>query len=68
MQRPGRTPRTIHRRSLLAGAGAGLAWGAFERAEAAAQERVGHDAPVPRKDAIKITKLETSPSSPAGSS
>ena len=59
MQRPGRTPRTIHRRSLLAGAGAGLAWASFERAEADAQERVGDDAPIARKDPIKITKLET---------
>jgi galactonate dehydratase len=59
MQRPGRTPRTIHRRSLLAGAGAGLAWASLERAEADAQERVGDDAPVLRKDPIRITKLET---------
>ncbi|MEJ7637834.1 MAG: galactonate dehydratase [Singulisphaera sp.] len=64
MQRPGRPPRTIHRRSLRAGAGAGLAWASFERAEAAAQERVGPDAPVPRKDPIKITKLETFPVKP----
>ena len=64
MQRPGRTPRTIHRRSLLAGAGAGLAWASFERAEADAQERVGLDAPVLRKDPIKITKLETFPVKP----
>ncbi len=64
MQRPGRIPRTIHRRSLLAGAGAGLAWASFERAEADAQERVGRDAPVPHKDPIKITKLETFPVKP----
>ncbi|MCI0456648.1 MAG: galactonate dehydratase [Gemmataceae bacterium] len=49
----------ISRRSVLAGAFAGLGWTAFCQAEAAAQERVGKDAPIGRKDPLKITKLET---------
>ena len=44
------------RRSVIAGAFAGLGWGAFERMEAAAQVK---DAPVSPRDNIKITKLET---------
>src|SRR5690348_9374430 len=45
----------VSRRSVLAGAAAGLGWAALAEAEA----RAGDDAPVPRKDAMKITKLET---------
>jgi galactonate dehydratase len=48
----------VSRRSVLAGAAAGLGWAALAEAEAAAREKDG-DAPVPRKDAMKITKLET---------
>jgi len=44
------------RRSVIAGAFAGLGWGAFARLEAAAQVK---DAPVSPRDNIKITKLET---------
>jgi len=44
------------RRAVIAGAFAGLGLGAFERLEAAAQVK---DAPVPPRDNIKITKLET---------
>ena len=36
-----------------------MAWASFGEAEANVQERVGDDAPVPRKDPIRITKLET---------
>jgi galactonate dehydratase len=43
------------RRSVLAGAFAGLGWGAFHKAEGAAQA----SAPVSPKDKLKITKLET---------
>src|SRR6516162_6337138 len=48
----------VSRRSVLAGAAAGLGWAALAEAEAVAREK-DDDAPVPRKDALKITKLET---------
>src|SRR5215471_11866039 len=48
----------VSRRSVLTGAAAGLGWAALAEAEAVAREKDG-DAPVPRKDAMKITKLET---------
>ena len=44
----------ISRRSVVASAFAGLS--AFE---AAAQERVGKNAPIPAKDNLKVTRLET---------
>src|SRR6266478_1248050 len=49
----------ISRRSVVASAFASLGWGAFDAAEAAAQERVGKNAPVPAKDNLKVTRLET---------
>jgi galactonate dehydratase len=54
-----RASGTFSRRSLLASAFASLGWSAFSRAEAVAQERAGKDAPIARKDPLKITKLET---------
>src|SRR4051794_8683741 len=50
--------RPISRRSVVAGAVAGLSWAALSEAEALAEGRVGKDAPVARKDPLKITKLE----------
>src|SRR5205807_5631379 len=47
---------SVSRRSVLTGAAAGLGWAALAEAEAADKDA---DAPVPRKDALKITKLET---------
>ena len=47
------------RRSVVAGAFAGLGLSAFDSAEAAAQERIGKNAPVPERDNLKVTKLET---------
>src|SRR6266853_1945761 len=44
------------RRSVIASAFAGLA--AFDAAEAAAQQRVGKDAPISPKDNLKVTRLE----------
>jgi len=61
------TPGNAHhvgRRSVLAGAFAGIGLGAIHRAEADVQERVGDDSPIARKDPIKITKLETFPVKP----
>src|SRR5260370_27582908 len=52
-------PRPVDRRSILAGSVAGLGLAALPQAEAAAQERVGNDAPIARKDPLKITRLET---------
>lgn len=49
----------ISRRSAIAALFAGLGWAAFARADAAAQERVGSDAPIKAKEPLKITKLET---------
>ena len=46
----------LSRRSVLAGAFAGLG-AVLSRAEIAAEEKKG--APIPRKDPLKITKLET---------
>ena len=50
----------LNRRAVLAaGTVAGLGWAAMQQAEAAAQDRVGGDAPIGRKDPLKITRLET---------
>jgi galactonate dehydratase len=46
------------RRSLIAGAFATLGWKAFGRAEAAAQQSAGKEAPIQPKDKLRITKLE----------
>jgi galactonate dehydratase len=48
-------PSRLTRRSALAGGLAALGWGALAHAD----ERAGQDAPVGRKDPLKITKLET---------
>src|SRR6266851_3682904 len=48
----------VSRRSVLTGAAAGLGWAALAEAEALANQKDG-DAPLPRKDSLKITKLET---------
>ena len=50
---------TVSRRSVIAGTFAGLGWAAFGQAAAAAEEKAGKDAPLARKDPLKITKLET---------
>jgi galactonate dehydratase len=55
MNRKHSTPRTVTRRAVLAGAFAGLGWSAVADAE----DRVGKDAPVAKKDLLKITRLET---------
>src|SRR5215467_13664300 len=47
------------RRAVLSSAFASLGLSAFDAAEAAAQERVGKDAPIAAKDNLKVTKLET---------
>src|SRR6516164_7638196 len=49
---------SVSRRSVLTGAAAGLGWAALAEAEAIANQKDG-DAPLQRKDAMKITKLET---------
>ena len=49
----------ISRRSVISSAFASLGLGAFDAAEAAAQERVGKNAPIPAKDNLKVTQLET---------
>jgi galactonate dehydratase len=49
----------MNRRSLIAGAFAGAGLSALERAEAAAQQGGGNNAPVAAKDSLRITKLET---------
>ena len=57
-------PQPVGRRSVLAGSVAGIGLGALARADAEVQERVGNDAPVVAKDALKVTKLETFPVKP----
>jgi len=49
----------ISRRSVIASSFASLGLGAFDAAEAAAQDRVGKNAPIPAKDNLKVTRLET---------
>jgi galactonate dehydratase len=58
MNKPGGSDR-IDRRAVLAGASAGLGLAALGQAEAAVQERVAKDAPIPPKDRLMVTKLET---------
>jgi galactonate dehydratase len=48
----------VSRRSVLTAGAAGLGWAALAEAEAIANQKDG-DAPLPRKDPMKITKLET---------
>src|SRR3954464_7658723 len=64
MQTPGDVPPPVNRRSLLAGAVAGLGLAALEGDEAAAQDRDERTAPLARKDRLAITKLETFPVQP----
>jgi len=47
------------RRSVVASAFASLGWGAFDKAEAAAQQAAGKNAPISPKDNLQVTKLET---------
>ncbi len=51
--------RTLSRRAVLAGAFASAGLAALAPHEFAAEEKAGKDAPVARKDSLKITKLET---------
>jgi galactonate dehydratase len=53
--------RTMSRRAVLAGGAASLGWAALA---AGTEERAGPDAPVGRKDPLKITRLETFPVKP----
>src|SRR3984957_18399218 len=46
------------RRSVIASAFAGAGIAAFDAAEAAAQQRLGSNAPVPARDNLKVTRLE----------
>ncbi len=50
--------KTFSRRSILAGALGGLGWSSLARADEVAQQ-VRKDAPIARKEPLKITKLET---------
>jgi galactonate dehydratase len=54
-----RSSQTLTRRAALAGGLAGLGWAALTRGQADAQQRAGQQAPVGRKDSLKITRLET---------
>jgi len=51
--------KPINRRSIIAGAFASAGLAAFDRADAAAQQRAGKDAPIAPRDNLKITKMET---------
>src|SRR6476469_5442070 len=50
---------TVNRRTVIAGLFAGLGWTALSRSVEAAEEKVGNNAPISRKDPLKVTKLET---------
>jgi galactonate dehydratase len=58
MSKPDGSQR-INRRSILAGASAGLGLGALANADAEVQQRVGRDAPIAPGDPLAVTKLET---------
>jgi galactonate dehydratase len=64
MTEPNRSAGGVNRRSVLAGAVATLGWGALERAEADDEKRTDRDAPIARKDPLRVTKLETFPVKP----
>ena len=49
----------VSRRALLGGTVAGLGWAALGSSERAVEAQVGKDAPIAKKDALKVTKLET---------
>jgi len=49
----------ISRRALLGGTVAGLGWAALGSSERAVEAQVGKDAPIAKKDPLKVTKLET---------
>jgi galactonate dehydratase len=50
---------SMNRRRAVAASFGALGLAALERAEASAQDRIGKDAPIAAKDALRITKLET---------
>lgn len=50
---------TVSRRNALAAGVAALGWGALSRSVAAAEEKIGNNGPLARKEPLKITKLET---------
>jgi galactonate dehydratase len=54
-----RSSETLSRRSAIQSAFATIGMGAFAAADAAAQQKAGKDAPIAKKDPLKITKLET---------
>jgi galactonate dehydratase len=58
MSNPGDPSLEINRRSILSGTVAGLGLAALGQAEAAGEDRIGRGAPS-RKDAMRITRLET---------
>ena len=51
--------QNLSRRSVLAGAFAAAGFAAFKATETAVEAQVGKDAPIAKKDPLKITKLET---------
>jgi galactonate dehydratase len=53
------TAGAVSRRALLAAGAGALGWALLTRAESAAEKRNDKDAPVARKDPLKITRLET---------
>ena len=51
--------RRVGRRDVIAGAFAGFGVSSLARTAAAVEDEIGNDAPIARRDGIKITKLET---------
>ncbi len=58
MSKPEHSPKAS-RRAVLGGSIAALGWSAFDRAEAAVQEKAAAAAPVNPRQPIRITRLET---------
>jgi galactonate dehydratase len=56
---PSEATGAVNRRGAIAGAFASLGLAAICQAENQAEQRVGRDAPVARKDPLKVTRLET---------
>lgn len=53
------TVGAVTRRSVIAGLFASTSWSAFAQAEQSVEQQVGKDAPIAKKDPLKITRLET---------
>src|SRR5205807_2528856 len=59
MRTPSESTAAVNRRTALAGAFASLGVAAFGQAASDAEDRAGRDAPIARRDPLRVTRLET---------